>query len=143
MTCSGWKATVACMVRVLALGCAVELSLFLSDAGAPGAYIQVARPIDIPTERLERPRPEQDRAQRSRQKPVLRHADVIGLAKVAAKKELGKSFDDYELKAVVFDPSTNTWSVTFDPKPPRRSSEGCLIMFVRDDTKDTDLARCS
>ena len=143
MTCLGWGAVVARTVRVVALGCAVGLSPFLSEAGAPGARIQIARPIDIPTERLERPRPEQERAQRNQQKPVLQHAEVIGLAKVAATKELGKSFDDYEVKAVVFDPATSTWSVTFDPKPPRRSSEGCLIVFVRDETKDTDLARCS
>ncbi len=143
MSRSGWRAIVARTVGIAVLGCAVGLSQSLSEAGAPETYIQIARPIDIPTERLERPRPEQDRAQRNQQKPALRHADVIGLAKVAAKKELGKSFDDYELKAVVFDPTTNTWSVTFDPKPPRRFSEGCLIVFVRDETKDTDLARCS
>lgn len=117
-------------------------SISLSMAGKRDMLPQLSRPPDIPTERLERPRPEQDRSVSGQPKAGLRQADVIALAKAAAKKELGKSFDDYELKAVVFDPTASTWSVTFDPKPPRRSSEACVIVLVRDDTKDTDLTRC-
>jgi hypothetical protein len=110
--------------------------------GGSEGYLQIARPLDVPSERLERPRPEQDRFYRSQPTASLRQTDVIALAKSAAKKELGKSFDDYELKAVVFDPTAKIWSVTFDPKPPRRSSEACVIVLVRDDTKDTDVRRC-
>jgi hypothetical protein len=120
-----------------------ELSGALLIADEFEGYLQIARPLDVPSERLERPRPEQDRLYRSQPKAALRQAEVIALAKAAAKKELGKSIDDYELKAVVFDPTAKTWSVTFDPKPPRRSSEACVIVLVHDDTKDTDLSRCS
>ena len=113
-----------------------------SWAGERGINPQLQRPLDIPTERLERSRPEQDRPV-SVQPANLRQTNAIALAKAAAKKELGKSFDDYELKAVVFDPTEKIWSVTFDPKQPRHSSEACVIVFVRDDTKGTELRHCS
>lgn len=121
----------------------VGLSISVGTAGEREMYTQLARPPDIATERLERPRPEPDRLSSGRPKANLRQAEVIALAKAAATKELGQSFDGFELKAVVFDPTAKIWSVTFDPKPPRRSSEACVIVLVRDDTKDTDLSRCS
>jgi len=95
---------------------------------------RVARPLDVPSERLERPRHPVP--------PLLSHAEVIGLAKAVAKKELGKRFDDVEVKSVVFEPGTGLWSVSFDPKPPRRPSDGCLIVFVHDKDKSTDLQHC-
>lgn len=135
-----WTRVLICPVMVLVLlACGSEIS----KAGERGITPPLQRLPDIPTERLERPRPEQDRLSREQQKAALRHAEAIGLAKTAAKKELGKSFDDHELKAVVFDPLTRIWSVTFDPKPPRRASEACLTIFVRDDTKDTNVGHCS
>jgi hypothetical protein len=118
------------------------LSAVSSGAGERGINPQLQRPLDIPTERLERPRSEQDRPV-SVQQTNLRQTNVIALAKAAAKKELGKSYDDYELKAVVFDATEKIWSVTFDPKQPRHSSEACVIIFVHDDTKDTKLRHCS
>jgi hypothetical protein len=118
------------------------LSAVSSGAGERGINLQLQRPLDIPTERLERPRPEQDRPV-GVQPTNLRQTNAIALAKAAAKKELGKSYDDYELKAVVFDATEKIWSVTFDPKQPRRSSESCIIVFVHDDTKDTELQHCS
>lgn len=90
-----------------------------------------ARPLDAPSERLERPR--------SPMPPRLSYAEVIALAKVAAKKELGKQFDDVIVKSVVFEPGTGLWSVSFDPPPSRRPSDGCLIVFVHDRDKTTDL----
>ena len=100
--------------------------------------IQIARPLDVPAERLERPRPEQDRSSR----PVLTQAEAIKLAKAEAKKELGKRFDEYEVKAAIFDASTGLWSVTFDHSPPDRSSGGCVVVFVHDNDKATDLRLC-
>lgn len=121
----------------------MEGSEALVIAGESEGQLQLARPLDVPSERLERPRPEQDRLSRNQPTAALQQAEVLTLAKAAAKKELGKSFDEYELKAVVFDPTVKTWSVTFDPKPTRRSSEACVVVLVRDDTKTTDLIRCS
>lgn len=105
-------------------------------AGERGMPPHLSRPPDIPTERLDRPRPEQDR-------PMLRQSEAVALAKAAAKQELGRSFDEFELTAAVFDPTGNSWSVTFRPKQPRVPSEGCVVVFVRADTRATDIRRCS
>ncbi len=94
------------------------------------------RPPDMSTERLERPRPEQDR-------PMLRQSEAVALAKAAAKQELGRLFDEYELKAAVFDPTANSWSITFSPQPSRVFPEGCVVVLVRADTRATDVRRCS
>jgi hypothetical protein len=118
-------------------------SAFLSIAGEPDMSPHLSRPPDIATERLDRPRPEPDRFNISQSGSRLRQAEAIALAKGAAKQELGRSFDEYDVKAVVFDPTEKVWSITFDPKQSRRSSETCLIVFVRDETKGTELRRCS
>ena len=110
-------------------------------AGEHGVPPHVTRPPDIVTERLERPRPEQDRIG-ERHKPELRQAEAIGIGQSAAKKELGPSFDEYELNVAVYNPATDTWSVTFDPKPPHDPIGVCVIVLVRDDTKETDIHRC-
>ena len=110
-------------------------------AGGTGGseWLQIARPLDIPAERLERPRPEQDRSLRS----VLSQAEVLKLAKAEARKQFGKRFDEYEAKAVIFEPSTGLWSVTFEQAPPHRSPEGCIVVFVRDTDKTTELQHCT
>lgn len=111
------------------------------SAGEPD-WQQIARPLDIPAERLERPRPEQDRLGRSQLRPLLSQAEVIQLAKAKAKKELGKRFDDYEVKAVIFESSSGFWSVTFDRTPPRRSPDRCVVVFVHDNDKTTEFQEC-
>ncbi|MEQ1796198.1 MAG: hypothetical protein ABL970_18650 [Nitrospira sp.] len=103
---------------------------------------QIARPLDIPAERLERPRPEQDRPSRPPSSPTLSQAEVIKLAQAEARKELGKRFDEYEVKSVIFDSTTGLWSVTLDRNPPHRALGGCLIVFVHDNDKTADLQRC-
>ena len=114
-------------------------------AGSAGEseWLQIARPLDVPAERLERPRPEQDRVSRPPFSPTLSQAEVIRLAKAEAKKELGKRFNDYEIKGVIFEPTTGLWSVTFDHNPPRRSPDGCVVVFVHDKDKATNLQRCT
>lgn len=106
-------------------------------------WLQIARPLDVPAERLERPRPEQDRLSRPRFSSMLSQIEVVKLAKVEAKKELGKRFNDYEIKSVIFEPTTGLWSVTFDHNPPRRSPDGCLIVFVHDKDKTTEFQHCT
>jgi hypothetical protein len=118
-------------------------SASLSIAGEPDMSPHLSRPPDIATERLDRPRPEPDRFNSSQSGSRLRQAEAIALAKAAAKQQLGKSFDEYDVKSVVFDPTEKVWSITFDSKQSRRSSETCLIVFVRDETKGTELHRCS
>lgn len=108
----------------------------LGVAGERGVPPHLSRPPDISTERLDHPRPEQDRS-------MLRQSEAVALANAAAKRELGRSFDEYELTAAVFDPTGNSWSVTFRPKQPRVPSEGCVVVFVHADTSATDIRRCS
>ena len=130
----GWakRQSVAAVLGVSAMVWWVSLGV----AGERGVDPHLSRPPDIPTERLDRPRPEQDR-------PLLRQSEAVALSRAAAKQELGRSFDEYELTAAVFDPTGNSWSVTFRPKQPRVPSEGCVVVFVRADTRSTDIRRCS
>lgn len=130
----GWemRQSVAAALGVSAMVWWVSLGV----AGERGVDPHLSRPPDISTERLDRPRPEQDR-------PMLRQSEAVALAKTAVKKELGRLFDEYELKAAVFDPTVNLWSITFYPKGPRVSSEGCVVAFVRADTGGTEVRRCS
>lgn len=115
----------------------------LAEDASEREWLQIARPLDIPAERLERPRPEQDRLSRPQAHPQLSQAEVIRLAKVEAKKELGKRFNDYEIKSMIFEPTTGLWSVTFGLNPPRRSPDGCLVVFVHDKDKSTELQHCT
>ncbi len=108
----------------------------LGAAGEQGGAPHLSRPPDIPIERLDRPRPEQDR-------PMLGQSEAVALAKAAAKQELGSSFDVYALKAAVFDSTGNFWSITFSPKQGHILSARCLVVFVHADTRATDVRRCS
>jgi hypothetical protein len=108
----------------------------LGAAGEQGAAPHLSRPSDIPIERLDRPRPEQDR-------PMLRQSEAVALAKAAAKQELGGSFDVYALKAAVFDSTGNFWSITFSPKQGHNLSAGCVVVVVHADTRATEVRRCS
>jgi len=102
---------------------------------AAGVSLHWRRPPDVPIDRM-------DRAPRAR-KMELEQAEAVALAKGAAKKELGKGFDNYELKSVVFDDSAREWSVAFDLKQPKREAPSCLYVSVLDATKTTTIRRCS
>lgn len=106
-------------------------------------WLQIARPLDIPAERLERPRPEQDRLSRPQFSPALSQAEVIKIAKTEARKELGKRYDDYEIKSVIFESSTGLWSVTFDRNQAPRSPDGCVVVFVHDKDKTAAVQSCA
>lgn len=137
---AGWWRNLSAL---LAIGYVMSWLGLAGRAGERGVNPQLQRPPDIPTERQERPRPEQDRARCERPGARLSQEEAIGFAKAAAKRELGQSFRDYEVKAVVFDPVAKTWSVTFDPRAPRSGSTGCVIVMVDDDTSDTKAVPCS
>lgn len=132
-------------ISVASVACAI---LFGSWGKASGGTVgesewrQIARPLDVPAERLERPRPEQDRLSRPPLSPLLSQAEVIKLAKAEAKKELGKRFNDYEVRSVIFDSTTGFWSVTFDRDPPRRALDGCVVVFVHDKDKTAEPQHC-
>ena len=102
---------------------------------------QVQSPPDMPTELLERPRrspadsPDAPHA-------LLTQAEIVRLAKTAAKKENGQTFDNYDLKSVTFDPTNREWTVSFNPRPPRRASENCFLVIVKDNTSETKVLRC-
>jgi hypothetical protein len=110
-------------------------------AAEQGIPPQVQRPPDMTTERVERPQRSPTDSPDALH-AILTQAEVIRLAKAAAKKEKGKTFDDYDLKSVTSDPTTREWTVSFDPKPPRRASEECLLVIVKDDTRETKVLRC-
>jgi hypothetical protein len=134
--------SVAGAAIVVLLGHSSWGNVLAGNAGE-SEWLQIARPLDIPSERLERPRPEQDRLSRPPLSPTLSQAEVIKLAKAEARKELGKRFNDYEIKSVIFESSTGLWSVTFDRHPPRRSPDGCVVVFVHDKDKTTNLQHCT
>jgi hypothetical protein len=95
------------------------------------------------TERVDRPQRPVGHSFGAVTQSALTQAEVVRLAKTAAKKETGKKFDDYELNSVIFDPQNREWAVLFNPKPPRRASEACLTVFVKGDTKETRVHQCS
>lgn len=138
MACVYMKAVSGAMLLLVG----VEMPSSHGIAGEQPLSPQLSRPLDIPTERLDRPQPEHNRFRGNRAPAALKETEVVALAKAAARKELGRSYDEYVLSAVVFDPSAIRWSVTFDAKQPRRSTESCIIVSVRDDTKDTEIRSC-
>jgi hypothetical protein len=73
---------------------------------------------------------------------TLLQAEVVRLAKNAAKKEKGKTVDEYDLNSVIFDPQSREWTVSFNSRSSSRSSEKCLLVIVRDDTRETKVLRC-
>ena len=115
----------------------------LAENAGESEWLQMARPLDVPAERLERPRHEQDRLSRPQFRPLLSQAEAIKLAKAEAKKKLGKRFDDYEVKSVIFESSTGLWSVTFDHNPPRQAPDGCVVVFVHDKDKTSNIQHCT
>jgi hypothetical protein len=119
--------------------CTVVANAVAAEKGIPP---QVQRPPDIATERLDRPQRRPAQSPDVVTQATLTQAEVVRLAKIAAKNEKGKTFDDYDLKSVSFDPTNREWTVSFDPKPPRRPSEECLLVIVKDDTKGTKVLRC-
>lgn len=102
---------------------------------ATGFPIYAQKPPDVQLDRMER--------DPKIRRPELTQADVVHLAKAAATQEMGKAFDDYELKTVLFDASGREWSVAFELKPPKRESNSCLYVTVVDATKVTTVRRCS
>ena len=95
-----------------------------------GISPQLQRPPDIATERLDRPQLPQAQSPGAVTHTTLTQAEVVRLAKSAAKKEKGRKLDDYDLRSVIFDTENREWTVSFDPKPPRRASAECLLISV-------------
>jgi hypothetical protein len=122
-----------------ALLCVVVGNAMAADTGIPP---QVQSSPDMSIQRLERLRQPSAHSPEAVTQAILIQAEVIRLAKTAAKQAIGKQFDDYELTSVIFETTTRKWTVTFDPKPPRRTSEECLLVIVNDDTKETKALRC-
>ncbi len=103
---------------------------------------QVPRSSDATSERLKHLQQASTRSLVAGNQAVLTQAEAIRLAKMAAKKEKGKQLDDYELNSVIFDPTNREWTTSFEPKPSRRSSLKCLLIVVKDDTKETKVLPC-
>jgi hypothetical protein len=119
--------------------CTVVGNAVAAERGIPA---QVQRPPDMAIERLERPERPPARSPDALNHAILAQAEVIKLAKTAAKKEKDKKFDDYDLKSVTFDPTNREWTLSFDPKPPHRAAEECFLVIVDDDTRETKVLRC-
>lgn len=136
--------TFSAAVVAIATFCGLSFGAYIPVGNAGERdWLQIARPLDVPAERLERPRPEQDRAARPQSSPALSQADVIKIAKAEARKELGKRFDDYAIKSVIFESSTGLWSVTFDRNEAHRSSGSCVVVFVHDKDKTAEVQSCA
>jgi hypothetical protein len=113
-----------------------------SVAAERGIPPQLQRPPDMAIERLDRPERPPARSPDGRNQTALTQAEAVKLAKTAAKQEKDKKVDEYDLKSVTFDPTNREWTVSFDPKPPRRASEECFLVTVKDETKETNVLRC-
>jgi hypothetical protein len=103
---------------------------------------QLPRPSDITMERGDRPQRPLAHVSSGLSSATLMQTEVVRLAKSAAKKEKGRTFDDYHLRSVIFDPNSREWTVSFNPKPPRLASAECLLVIVKDDTRQTNVLRC-
>jgi hypothetical protein len=112
-------------------------------AAEKGMSSHLQRPADIVTERVDRSQRPAPHLTGAVTHSTLTQAEVVRLAKTVAKKETGKKFDDYEVNSVIFDPLNREWTISFLPKPPRRATEECLTVFVKDDTKETRVHQCS
>ena len=119
--------------------CTVVGTAIAEERGLPP---QLQRPPDMAIERLERPERPPVRSPEGSNQAVLTQAEVVKLSKSAARKEKDQKLDDYDLKSVTFDPTNREWTVSFDPKPPRRASEECFLVTVKDETKETKVLRC-
>ena len=121
----------------------VTTLLEVTLAGEPILPPQLQRPPDSGAERLDRPQREENRATRREGRATLDQAEVVKLAKATGKKEVGKQFDDYDLKAVIFAPQYREWSVLFERRPPRAGAYECFYVYVDDETKETRFQPCS
>lgn len=119
--------------------CTVVGTAVAEERGLPP---QLQRPPDMAIERLERPERPPVRSPDGSNQAVLTQGEVVKLSKSAARKEKDKKLDDYDLKSVTFDPANREWTASFDPKPPRRASEECFLVIVKDETRETKLLRC-
>lgn len=134
-----WRLLLVGMALVSFEGEMAALFNWVWAAGGRGGSALLDRPLDVQADRMERTRRERADAV----KPELDQSEVVALAKSAVKKELGKGFEDYELKSVLFEPATREWTVAFDPKSAKRDQASCLYVSVLDTTKTTQLRRCS
>ena len=103
---------------------------------------QLSRPSDITMERGDRPQRPLVHVSSGFSSATLMQTEVVKLANSAAKKEKGRTFVDYHLRSVIFDPNNREWTVSFGSKPPRRASAECLLVIVKDDTRESNVLRC-
>ena len=94
-------------------------------------------------ERLERPRPEQGAATPVPSSARLHQSDVVALARTLAGNELGKSYEDHDLRDALFDPMTKSWSVRFIRRASHRASETCLLVLINDESRVATTRPCS
>ena len=131
------------------VGCAMLAIFFLVDGGGTieaasyqGQNLCFHRPPGVPLERFHRPVRETDRPQAPKRLSVLTQTEAIAIAKIAAKKELGTTFQRYEVRSVFFDPTRREWSVSFDLPSRQRNATSCVTVFVHDETRTPDVLRC-
>ena len=105
-----------------------------------GISSQLPHSSDIAVEQGDRPQRPPAHAPSGFNSAMLTQTEVVRLAKSAAKK--GRKLDEYDLRSIIFDPMNREWTVSFDPKPPRRASEECLLVNVKDDSGETSVLRC-
>ena len=72
----------------------------------------------------------------------LTQAEVLALAKTAARKEVRQKLYDYDITSAIFDSLAREWSVLFAQRHPRPASHVCLYVYVNDDTKDATVQPC-
>lgn len=126
-------------VVITAVLCTVVGNTMAAETDLP---TQGPRSSDTTGERLQHLKQTSTRSLEAGNQAVLTQAEAIRLAKTAAKKEKGKQLDDYELNSAIFDPTNREWTASFEPKPSRRSSLKCLLIVVKDDTKETKALQC-
>jgi hypothetical protein len=131
------------------LGCVVLAVFFLVDGGGAveaascqGLNLGFYRSSGVSLKQLHRPLRETERPSEPKRLSVLTQTETITIAKIAAKKELGTTFQQYEVRSVFFDPTKREWSVSFDLPSRQRSATSCVTVFVHDETRTPDVLRC-
>lgn len=117
----------------------VSLTSIAEDRLSP----HVMRPPDAMLERLERSRPKQEATDANPPSAHLHQSDAVVFAKKLVRKELGRSYDDYDLGTTVFDPMTKFWSVTFIHRASRHPSDACLLVLLNDENRVGSIRPCS
>jgi len=138
-----WRIVGLCLVLTAAALLFVTTFFEVTLASEPILPPQLQRPPDSGALRLDRPQREEHRTTRREGHATLDQAEAIKLAKATGKKEVGKQFDDYDLKAVIFEPQDREWSVLFERRPPRAGAHECFYVYVDDETKETRFQPCS